>query len=85
MARWLITVEIEAATWVSSFSSLSVPLWKKSNNVFSKANTKDRVQSFSFITKLSCSEPLQSSAGVGSCWADPHGHVFCGRRECDYA
>ena len=53
VARWFIQVEIEAAAWVSSVPSLSVPLWRKSNGVFSKAKMKASVQ-FLFRIKAQC-------------------------------
>ena len=66
VARWFI--QVETCPWISSFSSPSIPPWKKSNRVLSKAKTKARVQSFCFTLKLRSSEPTPSAVGTSSCW-----------------
>ena len=60
-------VEIEAAPWVCNVPSPSTPPWKKSNLVFSKADTKASVQSFCSILKYSPAQRLVSLVCVSSC------------------
>ena len=50
---WFNPVDIEDASGVSKDVSPSVPTWKKSNHILSKAKTKANVQSFYFLLKHS--------------------------------
>ena len=50
-------IQVMIFPWVSNFPSPSIPPWKKSNCVFSKAKTKAKVQSFCFILRFRLWKP----------------------------
>lgn len=53
VAVWFIQVLIKAVPSVFNVPSPSIPLWRKSNYLFSKVKTKVWVQSFCFTLKFS--------------------------------
>ena len=72
----------KSRTWVSTFPSLSILPWKKSNLVLSKAKAKASVMSFCFILKLSPWELTQSAADPVPATARPTGLHALGEKEC---
>ena len=50
-------IQVEICPWVSNVPFPWVPPWKKSNRVFSRANTKASFQSSCVILKLSSLDP----------------------------